>query len=141
MKSLAVVALMLLISGVHAGEPAKAIRQVLDDQTIAWNKGDLLGFMAGYWKSDDLSFYSGNTKTAGWKATLQRYPKRYQADGKEMGKLSFSETAVEMLGADHALVRGRFTLELGKERPTGIFSLVMKRLPEGWKIIHDHTSS
>ncbi len=142
MKPLSLLAaLMLLAPAAHAGEPAKAIRLVLDDQSVAWNKGDLLGFMAGYWKSDDLSFYSGSTKTAGWKATLQRYQKRYQADGKEMGKLSFSEIAVEMLGADHALVRGRFTLELGKERPTGIFSLVMKRLPEGWKIIHDHTSS
>ena len=141
MKSFAVVAVMVLVSTVHAGEPAKAIRQVLDEQAVAWNKGDLIGFMAGYLKSDDLSFYSGNSKTAGWKATLQRYQKKYQADGKEMGKLSFTELTVELLGSDHALVRGRFTLELGKERPTGIFTHVMKRLPEGWKIIHDHTSS
>ncbi len=141
MKSIAMITLLLLTSVVHAGDPAKAIRQVLDDQAVAWNKGDLIGFMAGYWKSDDLSFYSGNTKTAGWKATLQRYQKRYQADGKEMGKLSFTEISVEMLGADHALVRGRFKLVLSKEEPTGIFTLVLKRLPEGWKIIHDHTSS
>ena len=58
MKSIAMISLLLLTSVVHAGDPAKAVRQVLDDQAVAWNKGDLFGFMAGYWKSDDLSFYS-----------------------------------------------------------------------------------
>ena len=96
--------------------------------------------MAGYWKSDKLTFFSGNAKTAGWQATLDRYRKRYQAEGKEMGKLSFAELSVALLGDDHALVRGRFRLQLGKEAPTGIFTLVLRKLPEGWRIVHDHTS-
>jgi ketosteroid isomerase-like protein len=127
-----------------AGEPANpqaGVRKVLDDQVVAWNKGDLDGFMAGYWKSDKLSFYSGNAKTAGWQATLDRYRKRYQADGKAMGKLAFTELSIELLGADHALVRGRFALQLGKETPTGLFTLVLRRFREGWRIVHDHTSS
>jgi ketosteroid isomerase-like protein len=127
-----------------AGDPAKeqtAVRKVLDNQVVAWNKGDLEAFMAGYWKSDKLSFFSGDKKTVGWQATLDRYRKRYQADGKEMGKLSFEELSIELLGEDHALVRGRFRLQLGKESPTGIFTLVVRKLPEGWRIVHDHTSS
>lgn len=134
-------ALLLLFA---VGEPAKeqaAVRKVLDDQVVAWNKGDLEAFMAGYWKSDKLSFFSGNAKTAGWQATLDRYRKRYQAGGKAMGKLSFEDLSIELLGDDHALVRGRFRLQLGKEAPTGIFTLVLRKLPEGWRIIHDHTSS
>jgi beta-aspartyl-peptidase (threonine type) len=126
-----------------AGEPAKdkvAVRKVLDDQVVAWNKGDLEAFMIGYWKSEQLSFFSGDKKTAGWQATLDRYRKRYQAEGKEMGKLAFEDLSIELLGNDHALVRGRFRLQLGKETPTGIFTLIMRRLPEGWRIIHDHTS-
>jgi beta-aspartyl-peptidase (threonine type) len=118
-----------------------AVRKVLDDQTAAWNKGDLEAFMAGYWKSDALSFYSGKNKTAGWQATLDRYRKKYQGEGKEMGKLSFEELSVEFLGTDHALVRGRFRLQLQKDTPTGIFTLILRKLPEGWRIIHDHTSS
>lgn len=127
-----------------AGDPAKeqaAVKKVLDDQVVTWNKGDLEGFMAGYWKSDKLSFFSGDKKTAGWQATLDRYRKRYQADGKEMGKLSFDELSIELLGEGNALVRGRFHLQLGKETPTGIFTLVLRKLPEGWRIVHDHTSS
>jgi hypothetical protein len=118
-----------------------AVKRVLDDQVVAWNKGDLEGFMAGYWKSEKLSFFSGDKKTAGWQATLDRYRKRYQADGKEMGKLSFDEMSIELLGDGHALVRGRFRLQLKNEAPTGIFTLVLRRLPEGWRIVHDHTSS
>jgi beta-aspartyl-peptidase (threonine type) len=118
-----------------------AIQRVLDDQAKAWNKGDLPGFMKGYLESDDLSFFSGNNKTKGWKATLDRYQKRYQADGKEMGKLTFDELSIELLGNDHALVRGRFRLQMKNESPTGIFTLILRKTPAGWRIIHDHTSS
>ena len=54
-----------------------AVRQVLDLQVAAWNRGDLEGYMAGYWKSEQLTFFSGGTVTRGWDATLARYRKRY----------------------------------------------------------------
>ena len=132
--------LAILITGDAATDRA-AIQRVLDDQAAAWNKGDLPVFMKGYLESEDLSFFSGNAKTKGWKATLERYQKKYQADGKEMGKLTFSELSIEMLGSDHALVRGRFQLKLTNENPTGIFTLVMRKTMAGWRIVHDHTSS
>src|SRR5258708_1324046 len=78
-------------------KPAKiAIQEVLDNQVTAWNKGDLKEFMAGYWHSPDLSFFSGKDKQRGWEATYERYRKRYQTDGGEMGKLSFSELQIEI---------------------------------------------
>src|SRR5208282_6483843 len=75
-------------------EAEDAIKQVLNDQVVAWNKGDLEGFMKGYWKSADLTFFSGADKTAGWQGTMDRYVKRYRSDGKEMGQLTFSELKV-----------------------------------------------
>lgn len=136
-------ALILLANAVLNGPAPEqaAIQRVLDDQAVAWNKGDLVGFMKGYLESEQLSFFSGNHKTRGWKATLERYQKKYQGTGKEMGKLSFDELSIEMLGNDHALVRGRFRLQLPSDHPTGIFTLVMRKTPAGWRIIHDHTSS
>jgi beta-aspartyl-peptidase (threonine type) len=121
-------------------KPEEAVRRVLADQAAAWNKGDLEGFMAGYWKSPDLSFFSGKERTRGWQATLERYVKKYRADGKEMGKLTFSELEVDILGPDAALVRGRWQLEMSKDKPGGLFTLIFKRLPDGWRIVHDHTS-
>jgi len=136
--------MMMLMLGIATmadpQEDRAAIQQVLDDQAAAWNKGDLPGFMKGYLESDDLTFYSGNAKTKGWKATLERYQKKYQGTGKEMGKLKFEELSIEMLGDDHALVRGRFRLELKGETPTGIFTLILRKTKAGWRIIHDHTS-
>jgi ketosteroid isomerase-like protein len=128
-------------SAQDVGTAKKAIQRLLDDQAAAWNKGDLVGFMKGYLESERLSFFGGNTKTFGWKATLERYQKKYQGEGKEMGKLSFEELSIEMLGNDHALVRGRFRLQLKKDNPTGIFTLILCKTPDGWRIIHDHTSS
>jgi beta-aspartyl-peptidase (threonine type) len=124
------------------GPDAKAdVQKVLESQAAAWNKNDLSGFMAGYWNSPELTFYSGNTKTKGWQATLERYQKRYQTDKKSMGKLTFSELQVEPLGVDSAWVGGRWNLELPDETLKGLFTLIFKKTPQGWKIIHDHTSA
>jgi ketosteroid isomerase-like protein len=137
----------LLLLALLPAEPPKgaaaeqAVRKVLDEQAKAWNKGDLDGFMAGYWKSPELTFSSGGDRTKGWQATLERYRKRYQGEGKEMGKLSFSDVEVVVLGADSAFVRGRFQLVRSKDKPSGIFTLILRRFPEGWRIVHDHTSS
>src|SRR5207249_5845659 len=117
-----------------------AIRQVLDLQAAAWNRGDLEGFMAGYWRSADLSFFSGSSKTRGWEPTLSRFRTRYQSEGREMGKLTFSDLEIEMLGTQNAFVRGHWQMEKSKETVGGLFTLVFKKLPEGWRIIHDHTS-
>jgi ketosteroid isomerase-like protein len=120
--------------------PEAAIRAVLDAQVAAWNKGDLEGFMRGYWNSPELSFFSGGTRTRGWQATLDRYQKKYRAEGKEMGTLTFSELEIDVLGTDSAVVRGCFRLKMSKEEPTGLFTLVFRRFPDGWRIVHDHTS-
>ncbi len=118
----------------------QAIRRVLDDQEKAWNKGDLEAYMTGYWKSDRLTFFSGTTETRGFQSTLDRYRKRYQTDGKVMGKLTFREIRVELCGADAAWVRGRWELMQTKDKHGGLFTLIFKKHPEGWRIVHDHTS-
>jgi beta-aspartyl-peptidase (threonine type) len=117
------------------------IRKVLDDQVVAWNKGDLKGFMAGYWHSPDLTFSSGKDKTRGWDATYERYRKRYQSEGHEMGQLSFSELEIHVLSPDSAYVRGNWKLITSKETLGGIFTLIFRKLPDGWRIVHDHTSA
>jgi beta-aspartyl-peptidase (threonine type) len=117
-----------------------AIQRVLQDQVAAWNRGDLVAFMSGYWKSPDLTFFSGKEKTSGWEATIARYRKRYQEKGANMGKLSFTDLDVEALGPDAAFVRGQFHLVRSKDTLTGRFTLIFKKFPEGWRIVHDHTS-
>lgn len=119
----------------------REIRRVLDRQVDAWNRRDLEGFMQGYWHSSDLTFYSGGTVVSGWESTLDRYRKRYQSEGNEMGKLDFSDLKIELLGPSAAFVRGRFHLKMTSGEPGGLFTLTFRKFADGWKIIHDHTST
>lgn len=121
-------------------DTAASVRKVLDEQVAAWNRGDLEAFMEGYWKSPELKFFSGTDATAGWQATLERYRKRYQSEGREMGTLTFEDVEVNPLAADGAWARGQWQIVTSKEKFGGVFTLIFKRLPEGWRIIHDHTS-
>ena len=118
----------------------REVRAVLDAQVASWNRGDLEGFMQTYWHSPELTFNSGTNQTAGWEATFERYKKRYQSEGKEMGTLRLDEINVLMLGNDAAVARGRWRLTLRETSPGGLFTLILRRFPEGWRIIHDHTS-
>lgn len=118
------------------------IRVVLDAQVTAWNAGKLEAFMDGYWRSPELTFFSGGRRLQGWDATIERYRKTYQAEGKEMGKLDFSDLDIQPLGDAAAVVRGRFRLKLsGGQELGGLYTLIFRRFEDGWKIVHDHTSS
>jgi ketosteroid isomerase-like protein len=119
----------------------RAIGKVIAEQEAAWNRQDLEGFMAGYWNSEELTFFSGAHETQGWQAALDRYKKRYTGAGNEMGKLEFSNLRIEMLGADAAFVRGEFHLTMTNGKtPHGLFTLVFRKFPAGWKIVHDHSA-
>ncbi|OLB83962.1 MAG: DUF4440 domain-containing protein [Acidobacteria bacterium] len=119
-----------------------AVRQVLERQQEAWNHHDLESFMAGYWNSPELTFFSGAKIYSGWQSTLERYRKTYQSEGREMGKLEFSDLKIEALAPDAALVRGAWHLTMSDGKtPHGWFTLVFRKFPDGWKIIHDHTSA
>lgn len=136
-----VISLLLLAAPVPKPDATtEAIRKLLDDQAMAWNKGDIEGFMVGYWKSPELTFSSGGEETKGWDATYERYRKRYQGEGKEMGKLTFSDVRIHIINTDHAYVRGKFQLIRSKDKPSGLFTLIVKKFPDGWRIVHDHTS-
>ena len=133
--------LVALAFGQSAEDSPSAIRRVLSDQQAAWNRQDLESFMAGYWNSPDLTFFSGARESKGWQAALDRYRVTYQGAGHAMGHLEFANLRVEMLGTDAAFVRGEFHLTMpdGKT-PHGLFTLIFRKLPDGWKIIHDHSA-
>lgn len=151
-----VVVLVTLVATQAAAQgPEAEIKAVMDAQEQAWNRGDLEGFMQGYWRSPELTFFSGGTETRGWDETLARYRKAYKAQGKEMGKLTFGDLRVEMLGPESAFVRGTWKLKMsdGKSTPSagaaggpaktphGLFTLIFRKFPEGWRIVHDSTGS
>jgi len=117
-----------------------AIEAVLESQQVAWNQGDVDAFLAGYWHSPELTFSGSGGVSRGWNGVLARYKKNYP-DREAMGHLDFSRLEFRFLGPDAALVLGQWHLQREKGDIGGVFSLVWQRFPEGWKIIHDHTSA
>ncbi len=115
------------------------ITQVLTLQQTAWNNGDIPGFMRGYWKSSELSFSGSDGVSRGWDKVLARYKQNYP-DKVTMGHLDFSDIEVRTLSDAAALVLGKWHLKRDTGDIGGVFTLVFQRFPEGWKIIHDHTS-
>jgi hypothetical protein len=116
-----------------------AIVAVLTSQQEDWNKGNVLGFMAGYWNSSELTFAGTRGFTRGWEPVMARYQRNY-ADKAAMGTLNFQELELRSLGPDAVLVLGKWHLQRQAGDVGGIFTLVFQRFPEGWRIVHDHTT-
>ncbi len=123
-----------------AANAGQEIRTVLQNQAEAWNRGDIEGFMNGYARSETTAFVSGDQVTHGWQPVFERYKKRYP-DRAAMGKLTFSEMEVQVFSTDAAVAKGRWELERAGDHPRGRFTLLLSRLPEGWRVVYDHTSA
>jgi beta-aspartyl-peptidase (threonine type) len=117
-----------------------AITKILEAQQSNWNQGNVDAFLEGYWHSPDLTFSGSGGIARGWDGVLARYKKNYP-DRAAMGQLDFSGLEFRFLGNDAALVLGHWHLARGQGDVGGVFSLVWQRFPEGWRIIHDHTSA
>ena len=120
--------------------PVAEIQSVLREQREAWNRGDIDGFMNGYARSPSTVFVSGDEVRRGWETVRERYRQKY-SDHSKMGTLTFSDIEITPLSADAGVVLGRWRLKRANDEPHGNFTLIFKRLPEGWRIVHDHTSA
>jgi ketosteroid isomerase-like protein len=147
MSFVSILSLLFLVPGTPQGsesvvsgaEDRVAITKVLTVQEAAWNDGDVAGFMRGYWNSPELTFAGSNGFSKGWSKVSDRYRERYP-DKAAMGHLEFTIEEVRLLDKNAALVLGKWHLARVSGDVGGIFTLVFQRFPDGWKIVHDHTS-
>lgn len=142
MKKLILLTIPLLISFQFAPDSQKIeneIQSVIDKQKILWNEGNIEGFMGYYWKSEKFTFQSGKQRLHGWDALLSRYKTSYSEEN--MGVLDFTEVEIRVLSSDFAYILGRWKLKLKDTVREGLFTIIFQRMSEGWRIIHDHTSS
>lgn len=130
--------LLVILIGCSSAQDNE-IRDLLLMQQTAWNAGDIESFMQGYLKSDSLRFVGSGGEVRGWHSTLERYQQSYPTR-QAMGTLSFELHEIRPLGQKHAMIFGSYTLQRQMERLTGLFTLIAMDTPNGWRIIHDHTS-
>jgi len=116
-----------------------AIREILDNQTAAWNRGDIEGFMKGYWENDSLMFIGKSGVTYGWSNTLKNYKKNYP-DTATMGKLAFTLIQVKKLSKEYYHVTGKWFLKRSIGDIGGHYTLLFRKINGRWVIISDHSS-
>ncbi|MEI6263998.1 MAG: nuclear transport factor 2 family protein [Sphingobacteriia bacterium] len=136
------VILLLLISifyNANAQSPDQQIRSILNKQTEAWNKGDLVNFMKGYWQSDSLLFVGKSGPSYGYDAALKNYQKGYP-DTASMGKLAFTLIQVKPLTTDTWFVLGKWALTRSIGNVSGHYTLIFKKIKGEWVIVVDHSS-
>ena len=141
MRLLPAIFLMLLLS-IAARAQTKAeeeVRKILQDQSEAWNKGDLSAYMESYWHSDSLLFIGKKGVVYGWQKTRSNYEKAYP-DTASMGKLQFGLVEVKRLSEVFFFVVGKWKLTRAAGNLEGHFSLLIKKINGKWVIVADHSS-
>jgi uncharacterized protein (TIGR02246 family) len=128
-------------------DDSAAIQIVMRDQVAAWNHADIPAFMACYENSPETTFV-GSSVNKGWQPILEHYQKAYTS-ADQMGTLTYTNLEIRLLPAangtvEFATVTGRFHLQRtakgSAKQDDGIFSLLWRKCPQGWKIVLDHTS-
>ncbi len=134
-------AILLAFSLVSAAQSTdeKAIRNLLAEQTAAWNRGDIESFMTGYWKNDSLMFIGKSGVTYGWTNTLNNYKKGYP-DTAAMGQLAFTLIKVEKISRKYFQVVGKWFLKRSIGDVGGHYTLLLRKINRKWVIVADHSS-
>jgi hypothetical protein len=115
------------------------ILTLLDTQTQSWNRGDLEGFMKGYWENDSLRFIGKSGITYGYANTLNNYKRGYP-DTAAMGKLQFTILVVKKLSARYYEVVGKWYLKRSIGDVSGHYTLLLRKINSKWVIVSDHSS-
>lgn len=132
-------ALLMFLAFSATAVPTDEIAHVLTEQEAAWNRGDLDAYMEGYWNNEKMRFVSGKKFRYGWQETLTAYKKNYPNKAL-LGSLKFTIKETKMLSNYAAVVVGRWELTRAKDKPNGVFTLLVEKIDDRWVITHDHTS-
>jgi len=132
-------ALLLSLVVLAQSKEEISIRNILNNQTKSWNRGNLEEFMPGYWKNDSLMFIGKNGINWGWQKTLENYRRGYP-DTAAMGKLSFNIIVVKELSPEYYYVVGKWTLNRSIGDLSGHYNLLFRKIKGQWFIVADHSS-
>ncbi len=131
--------LFISIQNFAQSKNESAIRRVLYEQVMAWNRGDIEGFMKGYWENDSLVFIGKSGVIYGWDNTLNKYKRGYP-DTTSMGKLQFTIIAVNRLSKKYYHLIGKWYLRRSIGDLSGHYTLLFKKIHGDWVIVADHSS-
>jgi beta-aspartyl-peptidase (threonine type) len=139
-KSWMLIILILGLASMVFADAKSEITSFINEQAAAWTKGDLDGFMKYYDSTTELVFMGSDGPMRSAKVLKEHYESKYKKGKSDFGKLTFSDVEVEELAPGLARAWGKWLVEQKDQKLSGWFSLIWKKTPAGWRIIHDHSS-
>lgn len=139
-KTFLILALFFSLGTLHASNAKEEITALLEEQDAAWNRADLDGFVKPYDNTAELVYIGSSGPIRSAQVMKERYEARYKTGQSDFGTLTFSELQVEELLPGLARAWGKWKVEENGKTQSGWFTLILKKKPEGWRIIHDHSS-
>jgi len=118
----------------------QSIQTLFESSCAAWNRGDIDGYLAGYWHSDKVRWISGGTVRYGFEGIASAYRTRFSTPD-DMGKLEVANLEIQNLGDVDALVFGAWTQTTDAARHHGVFTVHVKKIEGRWLIVSDHSST
>ena len=115
------------------------ISRILSLQVREWNKGNIAGYMKGYWENDSMLFIGSKGPRYGYFNTLQRYKEAYP-DSAHMGQLTSVITKMEKLSGKYFFVAGTWSLHRSAGDVSGYYTLLIRKIKGNWVIVCDHSS-
>jgi ketosteroid isomerase-like protein len=139
-RIISVIAFIILCVGCKSPQnDEQAIRTMLEAQVKEWNKGNIDGYMHGYWNNDSLVFIGKSRPTYGYNATLERYKTGYPST-EQMGKLTTTIVSMKKISDDHYFIIGKWALARSIGDVSGSYTLLIKKISGEWVIVVDHSS-
>lgn len=145
-RQLLIIAAIMAMFGFSSASAAKSqdnvssgMIEALREMEAAWNRGDLAGFLDGYWNDPSFFFVSGSTASAGWDATRARYETVYP-DPNAMGAVSFTDISTREISPDSGVLLCRWTLDFGDRQASGYATFLFERRDGVWRVTHEHAS-
>ena len=121
------------------------VADVLMASAVAWNRGDLEGFLEPYEVTERVSFAGRDRFISGFETIREIYDRNYwRGNAAPADSLSFEVFEVRPLDDASALLLGAFRLSnraTGEASSQGIFTLVWVHTEDGWKMNNDHTTT
>ena len=140
LRSLLAMCLLLpaYVAPAQSAGPKDEIIKAMDNAALEWNKGNLDGYMVLYDSTATMMTKDGRIGIIDMRALYIKY---FFVGNTPKQELFYDNYQLSLLGSDHALLTGRFTLKATASLPqrTGAFSLVLVHTANGWKILHDHS--
>jgi uncharacterized protein (TIGR02246 family) len=122
-----------------AADPEKEIYDQLTRMLDAWNRHDIDAYVNCFWRSDDLVVVIEGENFRGWEFLSKAYHLGYP-NPDAMGTIIPDRVQVQMLAPDIGLALTWYTAHFSKKKEFETSTLIMKKLPEGWRIAVMHTS-